>query len=780
MRNHNTLWMAAFCASATSCVLWPKLPSASELAIALILACCLSVLLAKTQRRSKQGIEHKPLHRAFYMLLHGVLTGTIWMASVGHWHQSWQLPESKIQQDVTITGRVVERQCEPSSGKEVIAVSRLDELTLWPARKMRIQHASGLCLQPDQIVQLTVKLKPAWGLANPGSMRFSRWLAAKGIVATGYANPKSIQLLTPANTLSVRLFYKLADLPLTQQRWIQVLVMGDRGMLQSDDWRLLKHTGLSHLFSISGLHVGIIALWMSYGLALVITAVSKALFRRAPHWNMHTGIWLGCAGICIAYCVYTGAQLPVIRACVLLCIGAMLTLQRRQWANHQNALCMIMACIVIDPLSVLSASFYLSISAVCAIWFVLWRWPVATHVRFRRLKQAIQLQCAVSLLTLPVVVMWFHQIPWLGLLFNLIVVPVVTLLTPLCVIAGLLLISVPIAGQQLFLAIDALLSHLFIMLRYLDAHLPLSFPVQITDASVLLLLGILLFMLLPGMRYRYCCSILACLSVAMNWVQPPFSRWQVHVFDVGQGTSILISRGSHGMLIDTGSATPGYGSMAERVVIPALEYLHISNIDLLVISHPDNDHSGGKNVLLDYLKQRQLQAPWLITTESGCKQGNSIFWYNLQIDMLWPKDNLKGTRNDNSCVLRVSDGMHAVLMPGDIERTAEYALLMDNPELKSAVLVAPHHGSDTSSTQSFIEAVQPDYVVFTQGYYNRWHFPDDAVVTRYQQAGASVLTSSSDGYIRFDYTAENPPVVSTQRMGASQRWYEQAREPDGY
>lgn len=780
MRNHSTLWMAAFCASATSCVLWPKLPSVSVLAIALILVCCLSALLAQTHHRCKQGIEHNPLHRACYMLLHGALTGTVWMASVGHWHQSWQLPEGKIQQDVTITGRVVERQCEPLSGTELLAVSRLDELTLWPVRKMRIQHASGLCLQPDQIVQLTVKLKPAWGLVNPGSMRFSRWLAAKGIVATGYANPKSIKLVKPSHTLSARLFYKLADLPLTQQRWIQVLVMGDRGMLQSNDWRLLKHTGLSHLFSISGLHVGIIALWMSFVLALVTTVVSKALFRRAPHWNMHTGIWLGCAGICIAYCVFTGAQLPVIRACVLVSLGAMLALQRRQWANHQKALCMIVACIIIDPLSVLSASFYLSVSAVCAIWFVLWRWPVARQVRFRRLKQAIQLQCTVSLLTLPVVVMWFHQIPWLGLVFNLFVVPVVTLLTPMCVIAGLLLLSIPIVGQQLFLAIDWLLSLLFAVLRYLDAHLPLSFPVQITDASVLLLLGILLMVLLPGIRYRYCYSVLACLSVAMNWVPAPVARWQVHVFDVGQGTSILISRGSRGVLIDTGSATPGYGSMAERVVIPALESLHIRNIDFVLISHPDNDHSGGKKALLDYLKQRQLRAPRLITTENGCKQGNSIFWYNLQIAMLWPKDNVRGTRNDNSCVLRVSDGMHAVLMPGDIERTAEYALLMDYPELKSAVVVAPHHGSETSSTLSFVAAVQPDYVVFTQGYYNRWHFPHDAVVARYRQAGASVLTSSSDGYIRFDYTADSLPLVSTLRMGASQRWYEQVREQDGY
>jgi competence protein ComEC len=232
------------------------------------------------------------------------------------------------------------------------------------------------------------------------------------------------------------------------------------------------------------------------------------------------------------------------------------------------------------------------------------------------------------------------------------------------------------------------------------------------------------------------------------------------LLDVGQGLAATVQTHAHMLVFDTG---PRFGKTFDTgaaVVEPFLRQQGVDTIDKLVVSHGDNDHIGGAASLLQHISVSETissvpdRLP--MTSAVGCHAGQSWEWDGVRFDMLSPFGTL-GNNNDNSCVLRVSAPDGSALLTGDIERPAEHVLAEHyGVLLKTDLLVAPHHGSLTSSSPAFLNLVTPSYVLIPVGYLNRYNFPNPEVLRRYRALGIQILDSANHGAISVEPGAFPP------------------------
>jgi competence protein ComEC len=257
--------------------------------------------------------------------------------------------------------------------------------------------------------------------------------------------------------------------------------------------------------------------------------------------------------------------------------------------------------------------------------------------------------------------------------------------------------------------------------------------------------------------------------------------FQADVIDVGQGTAILIRTASHALLYDTGPMFAD-SDAGQRIVVPYLRASGIAKLSGVIVSHDDNDHSGGlQSVLRDtptgwLLHGLPAASPLLTAAPSPrrCHRGQRWRWDGVNFEILNPpaKAYAESTRRDNdySCVLKISRGGQSLLITGDAERRGELELLESGADVSAAVLVAGHHGSRTSSMPEFVEAVRPRIGVFTLGYRNRFGHPHPQVVARFREQGARILRSDAAGLIRLSF-GEAGVVASEYRPSHRRYWH---------
>jgi competence protein ComEC len=209
------------------------------------------------------------------------------------------------------------------------------------------------------------------------------------------------------------------------------------------------------------------------------------------------------------------------------------------------------------------------------------------------------------------------------------------------------------------------------------------------------------------------------------------------VLDVGQGLSVVVQTANHVLVYDTGAKYSTDFDMGSAVVVPYLRYQYVKKVDEIVISHGDNDHIGGLGSLLQAYRSAMLltSVPSRVLGSTLCLQGQHWNWDGVTFDILYPDSMHLNLDNNSSCVLRISNGNKAILLTGE--------------QLTADIIVAPHHGSKTSSTKKFLAAVKPQYVVFATGYLNRFNFPSKSVVERYQAISAMSYNTALDGAVSF-------------------------------
>ncbi len=707
------------------------------------------------------------------------LAGAVWTLLRASMILSHGLPPALEGRDLTVTGVVASIPAPVGEGlRFVFEVERmrLGPREAVPPGRIRL---SWYGQAPDLVVgerwRLTVRLKRPRGLSNPGGFDYEAWLFQRGIRATGYVRPSGANArLSPATghrlgrlrqDLGLRIAQALHGHP--QTGVIQALSVGLRHNLGPTRWQVLRATGTSHLMAISGLHVGLAA-GAGYLLSRQLWSLSPrlVLWLAAPRFAalMATLSALG-------YSALAGFSVPTQRA--LIMIGVVMAGQLlRSRAPSGRSLALGLACVLaLDPLATLSAGFWLSFCAVAVILLGMggrpgrqglwWRWG--------------RVHWLVAVGLLPVLLVLFRASPWLGPVANLVAVPWTGLVVvPLVLIGTMTLRPMPSLGTGLLWAAATAVDWLWGMLERL-AEMDLVYRPALPDSGWLVAVsgvGAVLLCLPRGVPGRW---------LGLAWLAPVFfvtaprpapgELW-LTTLDVGQGLSVVARTREHVLVYDTGPRYSAGFDAGRAALIPFLREQGLTSVDALVLSHGDEDHTGGTRSLLAGIPVTRIMAgpdaglPGAIP----CRRGVTWEWDGVRFSVLHPGPDSPAQGNDASCVLRIQTRRGTALLPGDLGTQGERELLRDDPgALKAGLLVVPHHGSLTSSSKAFLDAVQPTDAVFSLGYRNRFHFPHPRVLARYLSRGIRVHDTASDGAVTFRLGAAGNP--------AGPRYYRRSSAP---
>lgn len=606
-----------------------------------------------------------------------------------------------------------------------------------------------------------LRLRTPHGSLNPGAFDYERWLFAQGIGATatvrdGARCPGAASgLLALRQDLVDAVRAALDGHPATGL--VVALTVGDQSGLSDEDWDVFRATGTGHLVAISGFNIAIIA-GVAFFLCRWLWALWPPLCLRLP--AQRAGL-LGAAALAGVYALLAGFEPPVQRAVLMLWI-----VLAAAWTHRlsQPARVLALAWVVVllaDPFAITAPGLWLSFGAVAAIFYVSLnrlRAPGLWH-------GLVLLQLLIALALAPLTLFFFDGAAWIAPLANLVAVPFFTVMTPWALGALLLVLLAPALGVPLLGWAAAALGGFREALAWLAQAPDLWLAASPPPAALALAAGGVVLLLAPrGLPLRPLGGLCLLPLLAIP-LRPPPGGFEVGVLDVGQGLAVVVRTAQHTLLYDAGPAFDEGFDAGASVVAPFLLHHGVDRIDTLLLSHGDRDHSGGVGAV-----RRLLRIDHELGTERGepCRAGQSWSWDGVRFAVLHPEGpGWEG--NDASCVLRV-DGPFSVLLAGDIEAAAE-AQLLARQALRAELLVAPHHGSRTSSTAGFVAAVQPEVVVYGAGWRNHFRHPRPEVTARYAAVGARQYVTGEGGAIRITRDAQTGRLeVREYRREAGRFW----------
>jgi competence protein ComEC len=639
--------------------------------------------------------------------------------------------------------------------------------------------------------QLTVRLRRPHGLHNPNGFDYEAWLLERNVRATGYVRaPGTARRLVATVWRPQYLVERLREtvrqrieraLPGADYAGVlTALAIGDQRAITPPQWQVFTRTGVNHLMSISGLHVTMIS-GLVFALAHFLWRRHAALMLRLPAPKAAAAAGLAAA---LAYAWLAGFAIPAQRTVYMLAAVALAVWSGRLTSASGVLCAALLAVVVIDPWAVLAAGFWLSFSAVALILLVATNRIGGLHW----LPAWARVQGAITLGLTPLSVALFQQVSLVSPLANALAIPLVSL-----AIVPLTLAGVAIPGDfvlQFAHALMAVCGSALVWLSEFPAavwqqHAPPWWAVGAALAGVV-------WMLLPrGFPARWL-GVCACYPLFAVLPPPlPEGMLRMTVLDVGQGLAVVAQTREHALLFDSGPAFGPQADSGNRVIVPYLRASGVRVLDGMVISHGDKDHSGGAaSVLAAVPVDRLWSSPGVALPAAGgtvpvvtCAAGERWRWNGVEFEMLHPpvvyQASEKRRSNDRSCVLKVSAGGEGVLLTADIEQKAERELVQTMPEkLRASLLLVPHHGSRTSSSELFLSAVNPRIALVAAGYRNRFGHPKDAVLDRFRSRGSKIYRTDLDGALSISISAEG--AISVQRHRAIYRryWHAALENPD--
>lgn len=781
-----------------------------------LLAAALIVLAAMLRWRRPNWLATS--FRTPVLLVSGMLFGLLWSSLFALHNLRHELPRELEGRDLTLTGTVSSLPYSFDNGVRfqfAVESARFEGMTIdgipsklalswyggWGSRDAKPVPE----VRPGERWRLNVRLKRPHGNTNPHGFDYEGWLLEQNIRATGYVRQEAHSPL-PNERLDVfvpgfgnavertRGWLRdriLAALPDKRYAGVIVaLVIGDQRAIPQADWDVFNRTGISHLVSISGLHITMIA-------GLFATAVS-ALWRRSFFIGVQLPLLLpaqkaaAMAGACVAflYVLLAGFGVPAQRTLYMLSVvAAALWFGRIALVSH--VLCAaLFATILLDPWAVLWPGFWLSFGAVAAILYATTgrvglenRSDLTIRQRVAVvLKSATRTQVAVTLGLVPLTMLLFGQVSLIGPLANAIAIPLVGLLvTPLALIGSML--PPPLSAWILGCAHSAM-EALSSGLEWMSSSSLAVWSVPVPSAAVFgfALIGTIWMLAPRGWPARWL-GMAAWLPLVLNApAHPAEGEMWVTAFDVGQGSAVLVETHRRRLLFDAGPAYSAETDGGNRVILPYLKARGIFALDGMVVSHNDSDHSGGALTIM-----KETRIAWVASSLSvdspirqsakehiRCQAGQAWSWDGVRFEMLHPSPasyaSTKWKPNARSCVLKATAGEHSMLLTGDIEALQEEHLIGGMPEkLPSTVLLVPHHGSMSSSSLPFLHAVMPQVAVFQVGYRNRFGHPRPEVYRRYQDTGIERVRTDESGAVTFRFG--NSVQVSHYRKEEARYWH---------
>ena len=640
-------------------------------------------------------------------------------------------------------------------------------------------------LEPKQVLdlhagerwQLVVRSKRPNGFMNPGGFDYEQWLFAQRIVATGYvrddARNRRLQPAPPLSPDRLREAIQSAiSAALPEQGsggLIQGLAVSYRAGISPEQWEVLQATGTGHLLSISGLHIAMVA---GFGFlpVMVVWWLFPALCLRLP--VRVAGGMVG-ALFATAYALLAGFDIPVQRSLVMVLILLAGLLLRQAVPFTVSFAVAVLAVLLLDPLAPLAVGFWLSFVSVGMLFLL------GSRRNQRHRFAFITLQLGLSLGIIPLNAAFFGSVSLVSPLANLFAIPWVTLLVVPLILVGIVVLPFSVEGAAglWWLAAQAL-DGMFALLAWLAA-LPwavLHVPALPWQWSLLAFLGFVVWLLPQGMPGRWLGLLLMLPLFVWSPPRPAPGEFRLSVLDVGQGLATVVQTAGHVLVFDAGPKAASGFDTGELVLLPWLRAKGIHAVDTLMVSHADNDHRGGAGILLADMPPANL---WANAADmfperpaQVCAAGQGWTWDGVQFRIVHPAVGFRAEgRNNHACVLHVSNGVHAALLTADIERPAEQWLVKQAEHLQADVLLAPHHGSKTSSSAEFLAAVQPRLAIVSTGYLNRFHHPHPKILERYQQHGIKVLNTVDTGALDVVFPATGVDIsVSAYRQEYGRFW----------
>jgi competence protein ComEC len=723
-----------------------------------------------------------------------------WTLVRADWVLERHLPEMLAGRDVMVSGTICDfpRTDREATRLVLVVESSSADPTGHPSELARPLTGNGLlpgpervhlswyddapALRPGERWQLRVRLRTPRGLRNPGGFDFEQWLFVRGIGATGYVRRSPLNVRLPArgdcaigalrSRLAARVETALGAHPAAGH--VLGVAVGATHRLGEADWELLRRTGTTHLLAISGLNIAMIAAPF-----LLVGPLLGRLWRRAagrPHLGVVPAL-VAAAG----YSALSGFAISTVRALAMLCLGAAVALRGRRAQGVELLGAAGLAVVVLDPPAVMSLSFWLSFVAVAWL-FVATVAPEkdtvgapaarAWHGTRRAGLELARAQLVLGLGLAPLTLAVFHELSLVAPLTNLLAVPVFSLVVmPLTLLGAALVVPAPaLGGLLLGLAADVV-ALLLTFLRVM-AEMPLATWAPPRASAAGLAMG------LAGAALLCWWRPVPARPLALLWLLPLLAgtrvarpELEVTVMDVGQGLAVLVRTARHALLYDAGPAF-GMRDAGESVVLPVVHAAGVRALNALVISHDDQDHRGGATTVLAAHPGALLIAPvgggLAARRFAPCRAGLEWTWDGVHFRVLSPDASGWDSDNDGSCVLRVESAHASLLLTGDIERARERRLA---GALEPAGLVlAPHHGSRSSSSEELVAALGPAFVVFSAGHANRWGFPASEVVQRWRARGACLLDTAGAGALVLTAGEGGWRVTRRERVDGAHLW----------
>ncbi|HZE90552.1 MAG TPA: DNA internalization-related competence protein ComEC/Rec2 [Rhizobacter sp.] len=717
-------------------------------------------------------------------------------AGASGWHASVRLsdrlPPQVEGQDLQLEGVVASLPQLSSAGLRF----RFEvEKALWQGQPVQVPpllslgwysgfHEDAELSQPQRALRagqrwrFTVRLRQPHGNVNPDGFDYELYLFEQGVRATGYVRASD---KTPPELLDERVGYLVDRLRQHVRDAINAtvsdgraagvlaaLAIGDQAAIERDDWQLFRDTGVAHLMSISGLHVTMFA-WLAGALVMLLWRRSG---RAMLCWPAASAGRIGGVLAAAAYALFSGWGVPAQRTLWMLATVALLQLAGRRWPWPLGLLAAAVVVSALDPWALLQPGFWLSFMAVGLLMastpaHATHTAPPAGHADgalrcwLTRLKAhsaaGLRTQLIATLGLTPLTLVFFQQVSVVGFAANLVAIPLVTLVVTPLALLGALAAPLWTVGAQV---VQILVAGLAILQSGPLAVWTVAVAPWWAQAAGLV--GAVLLVLPLPWRLRLLAVPLVLPLLLPPRETPAPGRFELVAVDVGQGTSVLLRTHAHLLVFDTGPQYSRDSDAGQRVLLPLLRARGETRIDRLVLSHRDADHVGGAAALLQGLPVGDV----LSSLEPGhrllamgapairCAAGQAWDWDGVHFEILHPQAadyQRKLKSNAMSCVLRVSALQASALLTGDIEREQEAALVASlGAALQSDILVVPHHGSRTSSTAAFLDAVQPRVAVIQAGYRNRFGHPVAQVLNRLAERQVLVSSSASCGAWTWD------------------------------
>ncbi|WP_440682469.1 DNA internalization-related competence protein ComEC/Rec2 [Cysteiniphilum halobium] len=670
------------------------------------------------------------------MLLLIVMMHGVWV----FYSYGQKYPENQLNKTIRIEGVVASLVDRDKAVSKFLFATKdgLIRLSLYPNKNLRPWQ-----LTPGSRWRLHVKLQTAKGFSNPGVFNYANWLKRQRVKAVGYVktDEKAQFRGIDYRYFVERLRYKIErilqkTIKDTQSRALaSALLIGNKNELTPEDKRLFQQTGTSHLIAISGLHIGMIALF-AFCLLRILWSCSVRLCQALP---AQKAALIAAVVSAFGYSLLAGFAIPTQRAFIMVLVFSVGLFINRK-VNSFYLLFLAGVIIVLwQPLSLFEPGFWLSFMAV--FFLIVINRSLLSLAKFKRY---FLIQLLLMILLIPLTIFWFQGFSMVGVIANLIAIPWVSFLVVPSLFINLVL---SFFGVDFWFISAYLIELLVLWLMLLPVDMLFFYWHSISMLAVISAVIGLTLLLFPLPWYLRLLSIVMFIPIFQKEHLPSGVAFKMTVLDVGQGLSVAIQTPETVVVYDTAGGNGKKFVVAEHTLIPYLKHQGVHHIDTLIISHKDKDHSGGFNHVLNAFTVARIFSNEKIAKVNVdiCQEGLQWQVHAIKFQFL-TANHLKG--NNGSCVLKVSFNNQSVLLTGDIYKTAERHLIKNNRLLlPSTILLAPHHGSSSSSSKAFIEAVNPQYVIFSSGKHEGFKHPHSKVVQDYQAAGIKILNTAQNGAI---------------------------------